>query len=191
MVFISNALYYCMYMNYKKLFGRFIFVFILFFTFFSLSSNVYAGSTPTPLTGWGWSSGIGWISLSCANTQVPSCSTAFYGVGISTTSPKDTKAKLSGYAWSSNIGWIKFAGDGTLAHPDPSVDLETGSVNNWVRACAGTITGDCSVSTSRTDGWDGWIELSGPNHITGNMEGKGGITYDPSDGYFFSCIGGF
>jgi hypothetical protein len=40
------------------------------------------------------------------------------------------------------------------------------NIVGWARACAGTSAGDCSTMTSRTDGWDGWIALSGTGYAT-------------------------
>jgi len=75
---------------------------------------------------------------------------------------------LSGYAWSSNIGWIQFGGlsnsfpigDGTVSQ---NAQATSGKIVGWARACAGTVSGDCT-GVSRRDGWDGWISLSGTNY---------------------------
>jgi hypothetical protein len=77
---------------------------------------------------------------------------------------------MNGYAWSPNIGWVKFnglSGYPTTGAPGvaANVNFNTGEIKGWIRACAGTISGDC-VSASRTDGWDGWIELAGSNHAS-------------------------
>jgi hypothetical protein len=53
------------------------------------------------LTGYIWAANIGWISLSCDNSNV--CATSDYGV------TKDGEGNLSGYAWSENAGWISFS----------------------------------------------------------------------------------
>jgi hypothetical protein len=53
------------------------------------------------LTGYIWIPNIGWVSLSCSNTN--SCGTVDYGV------VNDGAGYLSGYAWSANAGWINFA----------------------------------------------------------------------------------
>jgi hypothetical protein len=103
---------------------------------------------------------------------------------------------LTGYAWSENIGWIKFgglssfpSGSGTTA---ANAAFSGMSLTGWARACAGTAAGDCSSMTDRTDGWDGWIALSGTNygptlasgHITGYSWGDvnvGWISWDGSN----------
>ena len=108
---------------------------------------------PVKLDAWAWSSNIGWVD--------------FREIKID----KDT-GLLTGYAWSPNIGWIKFhdlsdyPSGGAKGGP-AKINLTNGKVSGWVRACAGTVGGetpkygaDCRSMNSRTDGWDGWIELS-------------------------------
>ena len=134
----------------------------------------YAGTSP--LSGYAWSSNIGWISFNSGDGATVLLST--------TTNPTDP-GTLVGYAWSSNIGWVKFGGlsgqtVGGLTTSDASIDLSTGIVTGWARACAGTLSGNCSSMTSRTDGWDGWIELSGVNHLSGS----GGVIIATSTGQF-------
>lgn len=126
------------------------------------SPTVTPTPTPSPvipltLNSWAWSSNIGWVDFRDIKVNQSS--------GI-----------LEGFGWSPNIGWIKFHGLSNYpAGGDPStlakVDLNTGKVSGWIRACAGTVGGetsaygaDCRTMNSRTDGWDGWIELSGANH---------------------------
>ena len=112
--------------------------------------------------GWAWSENIGWISFG-------NCS-SIYGVNI------EDDGTMSGYAWSENIGWISF--NSTELSGCPSgvckaiVNLDTGEVSGWARACAGTVNGDCTGAT-RTDGWDGWIKLDGVsvNKTTGDFSG--------------------
>ena len=53
------------------------------------------------VSGWAWSSNIGWISFNCTN--LISCLVSDYGVNID----PDT-GLISGYAWSENIGWVSF-----------------------------------------------------------------------------------
>ncbi len=104
-----------------------------------------AGSMP--VSGYAWSSNLGWISFSGPG----------YGVSEDTT----TRA-LSGYAWSSNLGWISFSvADGS--HPAPGVDFVTGNITGWARACAAFADKNaCSGALDgNTGGWDGWISLSG------------------------------
>ena len=105
---------------------------------------------PMPISGYAWASaspGVGWISFSGPG----------YGVFEHTTT-----GTFSGYAWSSNIGWISFtASDAT--HPAPSIASDTGEITGWVRACAAFSNKNaCSGALDpKSDGWDGWIALSG------------------------------
>lgn len=107
-----------------------------------------------PVTGFAWSDNIGWIQFN-------------HGKLNPVMYDKET-GELSGYAWSPNIGWIKFDGlsaddlgiGGSSAKVDDSTSA-TGNVLGWMRACAGAIPDDCSDMNSRTDGWGGWIKMSG------------------------------
>ena len=118
-------------------------------------NKVEATPTPVPLgsvkvTGYAWSDNIGWIQF------YPDLD-GFGGVFYDT-----SNGQLSGYAWSDNIGWIKF--DELSSYPGSSpwvakADTSSGLVSGWARACAGTVNGDCTSMTSRTDGWDGWIQF--------------------------------
>lgn len=152
-------------MNHKKLF---LFV-LLLISFFAIGSKVEAGTTP--IKGWGWSSNIGWISFNCINTN--DCATSDYKVNIATSSGQGV---FTGYAWSPNIGWISF-NDNDFSHQNVVTNLSTGAVTGWARATAGI---------GRTDGWDGWISMSGTNYETGPayITGNRGITFDPATGIF-------
>jgi hypothetical protein len=126
---------------------------------YSATSTFATYASPTSLIGYAWSSNIGWVNLApIVINQVT--------------------GNLEGYAWSPNIGWIKF--DGLSNYPTTGapgvpakIDLDSGIVSGWIRACAGTVGGEdpvnnyganCSSMNSRTDGWDGWIELAGVHH---------------------------
>ena len=110
------------------------------------NTSVVAASS-MPITGYVWSSNVGWISFSGSG----------YGVFEDTTS-----RVLSGYAWSSNVGWISFnASDAT--HPAPVADLITGQISGWIRACSAFADKNLCSGTldANAGGWDGWISLSG------------------------------
>ena len=112
-------------------------------------------SSTQNVSGWGWSSNIGWISFNNFN-NTSSGDTTTYGVNIA------TDGSFSGYAWSPNIGWIDFnpsfsihdcpASIGTPGAPAcilPHFDWGTKAVTGWARA------------VSNGGGWDGWISLAG------------------------------
>ncbi len=143
------------------------------------------------LTGWAWSSNIGWISFDGTG----------YGVY------KNPDGTLHGYAWANpadttdpanptnNIGWIKFdpASDYPEA-PNHGAQIEaSGAVTGWARACvAAPNPATCSGVGSNPDagGWDGWIKLSGTwangvsksgNNLTGFAWGSevvGWVSFD-------------
>ena len=91
----------------------------------------------TPLSGYAWSSNIGWLSFNSSDGGTVQLATTT-GSSIGT---------LSGYAWSSNIGWVSFNRGVTGSPPsnDPgngvgaiaTVDMTTGAVSGWMRALAG------------------------------------------------------
>lgn len=144
----------------KKHFFIFTFLILLIVVISTLTNPsptkvVMAGSVDN-LSGWAWGENIGWISFNCTNTS--SCATVDYGVNVDIST-----GDFSGKAWSENIGWVSFEGSDTsgclLVPCQANVNLATGVVNGWARACAGTVNGDCT-GADRTDGWDGWIQLS-------------------------------
>ncbi len=143
--------------------------------------TVSAGSTDN-LSGYAWSSNIGWISFNCTNPG-EDCGTSNYGVRIDESQRflPGGIGGLSGWAWSSNIGWISFNRSET-GNP-PSSDIGSGSgpvaqiswtnstngnITGWARALAGcqnvpgVPVGSCSGSGAgaASGGWDGWIKLS-------------------------------
>ncbi len=116
------------------------------------TSQIFAG-TANNVSGWAWSSNIGWISFNCTNRGT--CATVNYGVNIARDPGNPAIGNFSGYAWSANIGWIHFAPAGpypAAPHHSARVDLATGIVSGWARALA------------HDGGWAGWIKLRGTNY---------------------------
>ncbi|MEX0869938.1 MAG: hypothetical protein WDZ39_00740 [Candidatus Spechtbacterales bacterium] len=134
------------------------FVGVFFYgVFFIYQDNFSAeASSHNNVSGWAWSSNVGWISFSCENEGT--CGTSDYGVDID-----EANGNFSGYAWSNNIGWISFerseTGDppsndpGGGSGPIAQLDLSSGLARGWARALVGM--------DDPADGWDGWIRLSG------------------------------
>ncbi len=178
--------------HFNKKLLRAIFIFVAVVIISGTYSTKEANALVKDLIGWGWSSNIGWISFNSTNAGAQSGGS--YKVTVD-----DSTGFLSGHAWSSNIGWIKF--DGLSAFPDGSsatagrakINFTDGAVTGWIRACSGTVkasdpyltqmnypintptlTGDCSTMTSRPDGWDGWIHLSGTNHLSPDSSAANG-----------------
>jgi hypothetical protein len=123
------------------------FVFGLAFFLLTFFPFVASAGSEHNMSGFAWSSNIGWISFNNTNTG----GTVTYGVH------KDLiTGNLTGYAWSSNIGWIQFGnlsgfpvGAGTYAQNAQVVGTQ---LRGWARAL------------SYGGGWDGWISLSGTGY---------------------------
>ncbi|MBI2099824.1 MAG: hypothetical protein HYT48_00580 [Candidatus Vogelbacteria bacterium] len=126
------------------------------------------------LSGYAWSSNIGWISFRGGGGN------GTYGIDINKTTGyfQGLNGVQSGYAWSSNIGWIKFdkdlvgpsgTGHGAKIDINASGGIDNGEeVTGWARACSAIKVTDpndpCPDSgaiATNTGGWDGWISLSG------------------------------
>lgn len=143
-----------------------------------------ASAADTPFTGWFWSN-AGWISLNCS-TDPGGCS----GLGGSWGVHWDSSTGyFSGWAWSDNLGWIKFGGlsgfPGGRGTTADNLKFSSGALTGWIRACGGTVSGDCSGVAGRTDGWDGWISFNGIASDGSPYQ----VTANPSGG-FNSCAGG-
>lgn len=141
------------------------------------TQTVSAGSTDN-LSGYAWSSNVGWISFNCTNPG-ENCGVSNYGVHIDESQRFSSGGVggFSGWAWSSNVGWISFnRGEtrnppsddiGSGSGPIAQIDWVTGNVTGWARALAGCQTipgvpvGSCSGSGAggASGNWDGWIKL--------------------------------
>lgn len=167
------------------------------FQFVKETSKAEASSADN-VSGFAWSSNIGWISFNCKDSSgassLDTCASGNdYGVRID-----DTTGYFSGFAWSSNIGWITFnptaeaSGSGcTVGNCATRVtDLSQISGNvpitGWARACSVFLAGcDGSLKPSSLRGnWDGWIKMSGSWSNGVYLEKdheivtRNGITYD-------------
>lgn len=145
---------------------------VFFFgAFFVFEHTAHAGPQHN-VSGWGWSSTIGWISLNCTDLGSTGCVNSDYGVAVDT-SESINEGMMSGYAWSPYIGWISFNNaDTATVCPTPAparINMMTGNATGWARALAG----------SNASGWNGCISLSGTgpayglalNSNTGNLSG--------------------
>ena len=140
-------------------------------------SQMVKSASNDNVSGYAWSSNIGWISFGGDN----------YGVSV------DEDGKLSGHAWSENIGWISFECDGCTAKIDKPKKLGKQDVAVLGLARALAYGG----------GWDGWIKFDhGKNDEVyidegGEFRGRawgsdviGWITFnfvDDSSSYSFTC----
>ncbi|MBI2482196.1 MAG: hypothetical protein HYV76_01370 [Candidatus Vogelbacteria bacterium] len=140
-------------------------VFLILIGGFFINTAVAA---PLDLSGWAWSSNIGWISFNSANS--PGGSPQGFKVQLLDVDANGNRP-LVGYAWSSNIGWIKFdsflSGPTIAANdsPFPARLTNTGLITGWTRACS-ILSTNCSgvmIANTSRGGWDGWIKMSGIN----------------------------
>lgn len=81
------------------------------------------------LSGWAWSSTIGWLNFNCADKGV--CGTSDYRVEMN-----PVTGILNGWAWSPSIGWVEFNAAGP--YPDNpqtcmNIDINTGVATGWAR----------------------------------------------------------
>jgi CARDB len=123
-----------------------------------------------PLSGWMWSGYMGWISLSSDNKSEGNTYAVYENVST---------GGLSGYAWSGNLGWVSFNAADVASCPSggaaPSVNLSTGKVSGWARACSAFSGSACSGTLdTRSGGWDGCISLGTQTGETATY----GITQD-------------
>lgn len=126
------------------------------------------------VSGYLWSSTIGWISLNCnqgSSTGGSICATSPYSTNVI----MDTGTGIGyfdGYAWSPNIGWVSFRpGDVASCGARAQLSLATNQVSGWARALAGT-------PTAPAGGWNGCISLRGTS--TGATPAPYGVTYVPT-----------
>ncbi len=135
---------------------------VLLALFVGKSSVAFAATTEN-ITGFAWSSTIGWIQF---DTGVASPVTVTTATG-----------NWGGYAWSSNIGWVSFnAADTAYCGAQANVNISTGAVTGWGRAL--------SAAGHEAEGWNGCLELSGTNHASPDASGNGGVTMDTATGAF-------
>ncbi len=153
-----------MLINKKSL--AFLVVAILFVAFIIGSpfivNKIFAQNTSTgPLTGWAWSSNIGWIKFHSDSSDPLS-----FGVQL------NADGSLSGQAWSSNIGWINFDNLGSGPDGQAGASLLGSSIKGWGRACSvfeSGCSGNLKNNIYRGD-WDGWLQM-GPRTATNGWPG--------------------
>jgi hypothetical protein len=112
------------------------------------------------LTGWAWSSNIGWIQMGA--NPLGTCKTDGMVDGVvcmAGSVPLAQERKFVGWAWSSNIGWVKFDAEPfgrevRPAAPDRASYLNIGAnlLEGWARVCSATINGDCNSATGEYRG---------------------------------------
>lgn len=142
--------------------GIFSFLLIGVFSY----KNSFASPNSGNVTGFAWSSNVGWTSFNCSNLNT--CGTVNYGVTVS------PAGDFSGYAWNSNLGtggssagWLSFnPGDTAPCGPNAHLDLASGNISGWAKFL---------VNTSNSGGWDGCL------HLASNSGSLYGLNYHSSE----------
>lgn len=136
------------------------------------TKGVDAATTVFDLTGSAWSDAGGWVNFNCANDTVNGCGTSNYKVTT------DSTGRLRGYAWSYNLGWLSFEDNDIKNCPtapcSPTIDVNGAGTIKKISGYGRFLTG-----IGRTDGFDGWVELSGVNH---ESPGGSGVKLTQSNG---------
>lgn len=103
-----------------------------------------------PIFGYAWSDTIGWIDLNCANSGV--CASNPFALSV------DSSGAVTGDAWSENVGWVSANATDLAGCPSApcSATLSSSYFAGWLKALSG--------SSAQSGGWDGFINLSGPNY---------------------------
>jgi hypothetical protein len=157
----------------------------------ALSTGKYvahADSNQNLLSGWAWSSNIGWLSFNGGDSGAGSTQST-YAVTLATTTANPTIGTLSGYAWSPNIGWVSFNPAVNNTPPDGSsgtttVNMTTGAVTGWARALVGcqsdlwattTLSPTIKVCTGSGPGKDNGVTAS---NIVGNPNAGFTVNWD-------------
>ncbi len=145
----------------------------------------YAQSTSVKVLGYAWSNNIGWISMNCQDggvSQANICGVSNYGVTLDTSTNT-----FQGFGWSDNVGWVKFGGLSgmPISGTNASYNSTTGAISGFARFCGGRygysswptnqwLPNNTCAGSDRTDGWDGWLSLSGSSPAYGVVIGSSG-----------------
>lgn len=133
------------------------------------------------VSGYLWSSTIGWISLNCHQGSASggsACGGSEGGAPYSVNVTRDTGTGIGyfdGYAWSPNIGWVSFRpADVVSCGPRASLNTTTNQVSGWARVLSGTI----GATTTTLGGWNGCINLRGTT--SGTTPSTYGVSFNPT-----------
>ncbi|MCR4326004.1 MAG: hypothetical protein NUV59_04390 [Patescibacteria group bacterium] len=129
----------------------------------SIAPERASSASDTPITGYGWSDTIGWISFNCSDAGT--CGSVSYGMSV------NPGGVISGYAWSEHIGWVSAKNSDLSGCPSSpcTARIVGGAMQGWLKA----LSGDSALS----GGWDGWISLSGSGYGPSIISGGGFNSY--------------
>lgn len=174
---------------------------VLFFAGYKFVIETEAADPLNHLTGWAWSSNVGWISLNCSNEDT--CASSDYKVTVD-----PFIGVFAGYAWNGvtdptnnpgvrgGIGWIRFDPPGPYPEPPNhfakvvNVTTSNGTpraqVQGWIRVCAPAndpieCEGEGDPLALNNGNWAGWIKMSGDTTNCPAMA-------NPSPGSYETCV---
>ena len=148
----------------KKILSLCALLMVILIAYKSYTPHVSAQGTPTvytagPVTGWLWSTNVGWISLSCFNagqgcTSGQPLPANHYGVF------QQADGSWIGHAWSDTLGWLQFG----VTPPNCDTSLTSPSciskvIGNQLYGYAHFV----NATTNPTPGFDGWVSFNANN----------------------------
>ncbi|MDP2736970.1 MAG: hypothetical protein Q8O59_04310, partial [bacterium] len=135
--------------------------------------RITSASASNNVTGWAWSSNVGWVSFNCTNDS-PACGSSNYGVSVDLTS-----GHFSGYAWSSSVGWISFNEIGA-----PNYTFNSGCATSGSCTAAGNCTACYNWTDSKVYGWGKILTMGDNGWIKFNDTWANGVSIDQPTGNF-------
>lgn len=135
--------------------------------------KISSANTGNNVSGWAWSSNIGWVSFNCTNDS-PACGSSNYGVSIDSAS-----GHFSGYAWSPNVGWISFNETGA---PDYTFNSSCDTAGSCTAASG--CTACYSWADSKVYGWAKILTMGDNGWIKFNDAWPNGVSIDQATGNF-------
>lgn len=154
-------------MKIKKILSLLLFVGVILTMSFLLYRNqakVVEADANDNVSGFAWSSNLGWISFNCNNSELaPGCVSSDYGVHITDDPGDNRKGIFSGHAWSSSVGWIDFDEEDLVGCP-------LGTCRAWVDKKA--VAGLAQVY--------GWAKIRTTNDWVHLWRNDSGISYGVS-----------
>jgi len=133
------------------------------------------------VSGFAWSSNIGWVSFNCTNDNTCDTPNHNYGVSID-----PVTGNFSGYAWSPSVGWIDFAptsGYPAVPNIGAHYNSATGVVTGWAKILTLGANGWLKMSDDSVTVWNGkGVKI---NSTTGDLSGyawNGNATSDTQSG---------
>ena len=152
---------------------------IVYYEFgFRQNIKISSADASNNVSGYAWSSNVGWVSFNCTNDNT--CDTPGHNYGVSV---DPATGNFSGYAWSPSVGWIDFAPtSGYPAAPNTGVHYNsaTGVVTGWAKILTLGANGWLKMSDDSVTVWNGkGVKI---NSTTGDLNGYAWNANDDGSG---------